>query len=83
MAKKQKVMEIECTILGYKSNKGPMAYFKNFTFEDLVDWVWRTCQGCDQINIIPNVKIDAIFEDRVETYTLIETEIPSNVPLER
>ena len=48
----------------------------------MIGWVWRNCQGCNQIIIIPAVKVIAEFEDRVEVYTLLETEIPSSVPIE-
>lgn len=80
---KQKVKEINCSITGYKTAKGPMAYFKDFSFQDLINWVWRTCQGCDKIEIHPDVKIDVLFEDRVETYTLKDSLLPNNIKLEK
>ena len=82
MIKKQKVFEIHCEIISDKPVNGPMVYFKEYSFEKMIGWVWRNCQGCNQIIILPDVKVIAEFEDRVEVYTLLETEIPSSVPIE-
>ena len=83
MIAKQKVFEIHGEIIADKVTKGPMVYFKNYSFEELVGWVYRNCQGCNQIIVLPEVKVVAEFDDRAEIYTLVETEIPRNIPLER
>jgi len=81
MVVRQKVKQINCKIISEVATEGTMAYFKEFKFIDLIKWVWRNCQGCIKIEIIPNVNVSAIFEDRVEIYNLTDGEIPANIPL--
>ena len=81
--RKQLVKEIYGEFLSENNSSGTIAYFKNFEFKDLINWVWRNCQGCDHIEIYPENRVVAIFEDRVETYKLNEKEIPASIPLER
>lgn len=75
MGKKQLVKEIFCEIVGETTKTGPMAHFKEYEFIDMINWVWRNCQGCIKIEIIPDIKVIVAFEDRIEVYTLKEVEI--------
>lgn len=80
---KIKVKDIQLNILSEKANKGHLFYHTDFTFEDLLNWCWRNCRGCVYIKIYPDEKIEVMFEDRVEIYTIEETEIPASKLLEK
>lgn len=68
--------DIICEIISNKTKKGHMMYRKNFTFEDLIGWVYRNCTGCNKIEINPLVNVIAYFDDRAEIYTMQTVEIP-------
>lgn len=62
-------MEIICKVMSINSTSiGAM--FKpvdNFTFEDLIRWVYRNCPG-DRKIIIDKDTVEAHYDDRVEIY---------------
>jgi len=81
---KVKVKDIQLNILSDGTNKGHLFYQHiDYTFEDLIHWCWRNCQGCVYIKVYPNEKIEVMFEDRVEIYTIEEAEIPASKLLEK
>ena len=74
--KKIKVKDIQLEILSEKSSKGHLMYQdKAFTFEDLLHWCWRNCQGCVYIKAYPNEKIEVMFDGRAEIYTMENSEV--------
>ena len=44
----------------------------SFTYQDLVDWVIRNCEGCVQVIYNVNKDVQAVFEDRIERYYFME-----------
>ena len=70
-------MTIYCEVITDKgAKKGRMFYQKDFTEQDLINWVYRNCQGCSDIKITPGEEVRAIYADelndisRIEVYTL-------------
>lgn len=51
---------------------GNMCSFDDFTFENLITWVYRNCPGNILIKI-ENNEVSALYEDRIEIYYLTET----------
>lgn len=47
----------------------------NFSFIDLISWVYRNCTGCLKIEINPEKEISVEFKDRFEIYSLREGEV--------
>lgn len=64
-------MEVMCKIISINlTTIGVM--FKpadNFTFEDLIGWVYRNCPG-DRRIIIDRNTVEAHYDDRIEIYYL-------------
>lgn len=71
-----KAIRLNLEILGEKVQKAPIVHFHKFNFDDMLNWVYRNCKGCLEIKIIPGIRIEVSFEDRIEIYTIEEVEIP-------
>ena len=71
-----KAVRMNLEVRASKTQKEPIAYFTKFKFSEMIHWVYRNCQGCESILIIPRQYIEVKFEDRTEIYTLEKTEVP-------
>ena len=68
------MVQIKCKILSTSGCKeGVMFNQKDFTFENLINWVHRNCPGADKVEIDNNSKnVSAIYDERYEIYSLEE-----------
>lgn len=66
-------MQVVCRVISLnKSQRGIMFNTeKDFTFEDLILWVYRNCPG-DRVISIENNEVYAKYEDRIEVYSFEE-----------
>lgn len=72
-----KATQLELEVKSAKrTQKSPIAYFEKLSFGQMISWVYRNCQGCESIYIIPRVCVQAKFEDRTEIYTIQKVEVP-------
>ena len=79
----QEVKAIGLTIVNAKQNKTQnIACFKEFDYNDLINWVNRNCKGCDLIEVNPDY-IEVTFDDRTEIYRLNNITISKSVELIR
>lgn len=42
----------------------------NYTFDDMLGWVHRNCTGCNRIDYIDDKSVIAIFDTRIEEYSM-------------
>lgn len=54
--------------------KDDIVFNKTIEFQELINWVWRNCQGAHTMEIKPNISVSAQFDDRVELYTIHQVE---------
>jgi hypothetical protein len=69
-------MVVTCKVISlFKTSKEDRMFIpeKDFSFEDLIRWVYRNCPGERKI-VIENNCVQAHYEERVELYYIREGE---------
>lgn len=63
--------QVMCKVIGTKKTQKGLMFqaTENFTFEDLILWVYHNCPG-DRVITIDNDEIYVKYEERVEIYHL-------------